>query len=119
MAARSQLREQQQALAREHVLDAAEAVVAERGARGATLRDIAQRAEYSVGALYQFFEGKGELLTAVLARRNAMLLDELQRATAAAASPLDALHAVVDTEIDHFLRYPARGGCSRTCSAAA
>src|SRR5262249_40903287 len=68
--ARAQLREQQQALAREHVLDAAEAVVAERGLHDTKLREIAARAEYSVGALYQFFDGKGELLTAVLTRRN-------------------------------------------------
>jgi AcrR family transcriptional regulator len=104
--ARAQLREQQQALAREHVLDAAEAVVAERGLRDATLRDIAARAEYSVGALYQFFDGKGELLTALLTRRNDMLLTELQAAITTAGSPLAALHAVVDVEVDHFSRFP-------------
>jgi AcrR family transcriptional regulator len=104
--ARAQLREQQQALAREHVLDAAEAVVAERGLRDATLREIAARAEYSVGALYQFFAGKGDLLTALLGRRNDMLLAELRNATGRAATPLAALHAIVDVEVDHFARFP-------------
>jgi AcrR family transcriptional regulator len=106
MTARAQLREQQQALAREHVLDAAEAVIAERGLHGATLRAVAARAEYSVGALYQFFGGKGEMLTAVLLRRNDMLLAELRQAIDAAATPLSALHALVDVEVDHFRRYP-------------
>jgi AcrR family transcriptional regulator len=104
--ARAQLREQQQALAREHVLDAAEVVVAEHGLRDATLREIAAQAEYSVGALYQFFAGKGELLTALLRRRNDMLLAELRAATTSATSPRDALHAVVDVEVDHFRRFP-------------
>jgi AcrR family transcriptional regulator len=103
---RAQLREQQQALAREHVLDAAEAVLAERGVRDTTLREIATRAEYSVGALYQFFENKGELLTAVLARRNDALLADLEAAVAATRGPVAALHAIVDAEIDHFRTYP-------------
>jgi AcrR family transcriptional regulator len=106
VAARAQLREQQQALAREHVLDAAEAVVAERGLRGTTLRDIATRAEYSVGALYLFFDGKRDLLTAVLVRHNERLVAALQRAIADAGTPLDALHALVDVEIDHFGGHP-------------
>jgi AcrR family transcriptional regulator len=104
--ARVELREQQQALARAHVLDAAEAVLAERGLHGTTLRDIAKRAEYSVGALYQFFDGKGDLLTAVLLRRNELLVSALQQAVDAAASPLDGLHALVDVEVDHFRSHP-------------
>jgi AcrR family transcriptional regulator len=104
--ARAALREQQQALAREHVLDAAEAVVAERGLRGTTLREVAKRAEYSVGALYQFFEGKDELLTAVLLRRNGFLVVALQDAIDAAKTPLEALHAIVDVEVDHFRDHP-------------
>jgi AcrR family transcriptional regulator len=106
VAVRAQLREQQQALAREHVLDAAEAVVAERGLHDTTLRDIAARAEYSVGALYQFFEGKSDLLTAVLTRRNDTLLGALRDAIDAAPGPLAALHAIVDVEVEHFTRYP-------------
>jgi AcrR family transcriptional regulator len=106
VAPRALLREQQQALAREHVLDAAEAVVAERGLQGTTLRDIAARAEYSVGALYQFFDGKGELLTAVLTRRNVTLLSALRRAVETATGPLAALHAIVDVDVDHFCRNP-------------
>jgi AcrR family transcriptional regulator len=107
MAIRSQLREQQQALAREHVLDAAEAVVAQRGLAATTLRDIAARAEYSVGALYQFFDGKHDLLAAVMRRRVDLLVADLERAVGAAADPLAALHAIVDVELDHFQRYPA------------
>jgi AcrR family transcriptional regulator len=106
MTPRAQLREQQQALAREHVLDATEAVIAERGLAGTTLRAVAARAEYSVGALYQFFGGKGELLTAVLLRRNQMLLDALQRAVDAAPTADAALHAIVDVELDHFRDFP-------------
>lgn len=49
------------------MLDAARAVFAERGFRQATLEEIAERAEFGKGTLYNYFEGgKEEILFAVL-----------------------------------------------------
>ena len=48
------------------LLAAAGAVFAERGYYGSSIRDIAGRAGFSVGGVYQFFPGKDELYVAVL-----------------------------------------------------
>jgi AcrR family transcriptional regulator len=48
------------------LLAAAGAVLAERGYHGASIRDIAGQAGFSVGGVYQFFPSKDELYLAVL-----------------------------------------------------
>jgi AcrR family transcriptional regulator len=52
-------------LTRKRLIEAATEVVAEHGFDAATVDRIAERAGYSVGALYSNFEGKDELLFAV------------------------------------------------------
>jgi AcrR family transcriptional regulator len=48
------------------LISAAESVFAERGFHGACIRDIARRAGFSVGGVYQFFPSKDDLYVAVL-----------------------------------------------------
>ena len=52
----------------ERLLDAAAAVFVERGFRGATIREICQRAGANVAAVNYHFKGKQEIYTAVLRR---------------------------------------------------
>lgn len=60
-------RERERKARRRLMLEAARAVFAEKGYRRATLDEIAQRAEFGKGTLYNYFEGgKEELLLAVL-----------------------------------------------------
>ena len=53
---------------REHLLDAAAAVVSERGFARATIREIAARAGVADGTLYNYFADKEELLEGLLDR---------------------------------------------------
>jgi len=53
---------------RERILDAAEALFAERGLRGTAVRDIAEAVGLTPGSLYNHFEGKRSLYEAVIAR---------------------------------------------------
>lgn len=62
-------------LTRTALLDAAEAIFAERGYNGVGLDDIAQAAGFTKGAIYSNFGGRQKLFLAVLARRNQRLLD--------------------------------------------
>lgn len=64
----------------ERLLDAADAVLAERGVDGASVAEIARRAESSVGAFYARFHDKEALLGYLFQR-----FDEQADATAAAA----------------------------------
>lgn len=74
--ARQRLRD----LRRLALLEAAEAVFAEHGYQGAKTAEIAARAGYSAGSLYNSFEGKEDLFRAVLTWRGEEALDHLSRA---------------------------------------
>ncbi|TKX68113.1 TetR/AcrR family transcriptional regulator, partial [Halorubrum sp. GN11_10-6_MGM] len=59
-------RERERRRRRQAMLDAARAVFAEEGYADATLDEIAERAEFGKGTLYNYFEGgKEELFLAV------------------------------------------------------
>lgn len=59
-------RERERLMRREAILEAAQAVFAEKGYTNATLDEIAQRAEFGKGTLYNYFEGgKEDILFAV------------------------------------------------------
>jgi AcrR family transcriptional regulator len=66
---REQRRRQRQDLSRAQVLDAAEYVFARKGFHDATIKEIASRAEFSVGAVYGFFENKDDLFAQIYRRR--------------------------------------------------
>jgi AcrR family transcriptional regulator len=81
---------------RRRLVEAAVVVVAERGFHGATVDQIAQRAGFSVGALYSNFGGKDDLFAAVIDEHVEWFLDRLREfeaaedSAAAAAELLDA-----------------------------
>lgn len=64
------------------LLEAAEAVLAERGAQGLTLRDVARAAGVSHGAPYHHFASLNELLAAVAERGFVVLGDAMAEAVA-------------------------------------
>jgi AcrR family transcriptional regulator len=67
-------RDEARALFRNAILDAAEAVFAERGFHGARIQDIAERARIAVGTVYNHFTQKDDVLHALLEERMAGLL---------------------------------------------
>jgi AcrR family transcriptional regulator len=62
-------RREAQALTRRRLLDAAADVFAELGFRAASLTDVADRAGYTIGAVYSNFAGKDELFHALMRER--------------------------------------------------
>ncbi|RJS94367.1 TetR family transcriptional regulator [Salinisphaera sp. Q1T1-3] len=60
---------------REHILDAAEAEMLDRGVGKASLERIAQRANVTRGAIYWHFEDKSALLAAMVARTKMPMRD--------------------------------------------
>jgi AcrR family transcriptional regulator len=67
--------ERRKEMTRTALLDAAEAIFAERGYNGVGLEDIAQAAGFTKGAIYSNFGSRQKLFLAVLDRRNGRLLD--------------------------------------------
>ncbi|TQS42032.1 TetR/AcrR family transcriptional regulator [Cryptosporangium phraense] len=98
-------RAQRVALSREQILDIAEELFGGQGYRATSLQQVADRAEFSVGALYQFFASKEDLLRAVMYRRGGDLLALMR----AAITPAGSLVALVGAISGYFARYPAYG----------
>jgi TetR/AcrR family transcriptional regulator len=94
---------------REHLLDAAEAVFGARGFQDATIKEIAERAELSVGAVYGIVPGKEDLLVQTLERRGAELLAAMDDLLAEPGDERDRLHALADLQIEFFRRHPDFG----------
>src|SRR6185437_16146807 len=70
-------RDEARALFRNAILDAAEAVFAERGFHGARIQDIAERARIAVGTVYNHFSQKDDVLAALLDERTMELLQQV------------------------------------------
>jgi AcrR family transcriptional regulator len=73
-------RDEARALFRNAILDAAEAVFAERGFHGARIQDIAERARIAVGTVYNHFAQKDDVLSALLDERTEGMIEELRPA---------------------------------------
>lgn len=104
---RSARREAQNRLGREHVLDAAEEVFSRKGYHDATIKEIAQVAEFSVGAVYGFVDNKDDLFIQVMERRGAELVPAMRDLLEGAGSAADKLHALADLQIQFFRAHPA------------
>jgi TetR/AcrR family transcriptional regulator len=73
------------------------------------LRQIAERAEFSVGSVYSFFASKDELFTALFHRRGEEFVPGMRAALSSSKSPREQLHELADFEIEFFRRYPDFG----------
>jgi AcrR family transcriptional regulator len=107
---REQRRLQHQDLSRAQLLDAAEEVFGRKGFHEATLKEVAELAEFSVGSVYSFFDNKDDLFRQIFVRRG----DEFMPALRAALRPDDGtprqqLHRLVDFEIGFFRQHPRFG----------
>lgn len=101
-------RRQREKLARRHaILTAAERVFAEKGFERATMEDVAKAAEFSVGAIYNFFENKDALRAEVMAH----VAEEFQAAFRSIAArqerPIDAIVAVVELRFRYMEEHAA------------
>lgn len=99
-------RERERLLRRQAMLDAARAVFAERGFLHATLDEVAERAEFGKGTLYNYFPGgKDELLRAVLDELFAELEALMEPLLDAAADDTAAFRAALRDYLVRSARY--------------
>lgn len=90
---------------RDRILDAAEALFAQSGYDGVSMRDLAAAAGLQPASLYNHFASKQALYEAVLDRGLRPILDELGRVAAAGAPP-DGGDAIVAAMLAHVGRTP-------------
>src|SRR5690242_18028799 len=104
-------RERERAELQTQILDAARAIMVERGFEGLTMRAVADRVEYSAAALYKHFADREELVRALCARDFYAFGQEMNtRAGAVAndpkADPLDRLRAIGQSYAEFALSHP-------------
>ena len=101
-------RERERLMRREAILEAARSVFAEKGYTHATIDEVAERAEFGKGTLYNYFEGgKEDLLFAIFDR----IFDELHEITEASFTPerlerqpfRDVVHAYIERRLAFFV----------------
>ena len=92
---------------REEILRIAVEEFASRGYHGVSIDDIGAAAGVSGPALYHHFRGKEAILAAALVPVSEHLLAEGRRRIEAAASPGDALRALVEFHVDFAIDNPA------------
>lgn len=95
-------REREREQHRQEILEAAEAVFSERGVMGVTIEDIAKKAQFAVGSIYNFFSGRDELIHQTFLRtaeaRNQQMEEQVMPYI---GEPMKALLALVQLWIEH------------------
>ncbi len=94
------LRERQKLKRRTRILAAAHDLIRTTGSVGLSMRSVAERAELSLGTVYNFFGSKGALLEALLQN----MVERLERETDALwrKEPLKTLLTVAETAAKHY-----------------
>lgn len=107
---REQRRLQHQDLSRAQLLDAAEEVFGRKGFHQATLKEVADLAEFSVGSVYSFFDNKDDLFRQVFVRRGDEFMPGMRSALQPGeGTPTEQLHRLVDYQIGFFRAHPQFG----------
>ena len=70
-------KQRRQARTRQAILDAAMDIISEKGATNLSLREIARRIDYSPSGLYEYFDGKDDIIAAVCHEGNERLREFL------------------------------------------
>ncbi|HET8620579.1 MAG TPA: TetR/AcrR family transcriptional regulator [Acidimicrobiales bacterium] len=107
---REERRTQRQDLGRAQLLDAAEDLFGRKGFHEATLKEVAELAEFSVGSVYSFFDNKDDLFRQIFLRRGQEFGPALRAALDPSdGTPTDQLHRLVDVEVGFMRQHPRFG----------
>jgi AcrR family transcriptional regulator len=104
---RDQARQARTDVYRQHILDAAERVFAERGFEAAKLSDISKGAAVSMGTIYAIFPSKDDLFRVLLEERGREISELARQVLANGRPPRQALEALVHTYVGYFVDHPS------------
>jgi len=104
--ARDAAREARTEVYRQHILEAAERVFAEKGFEATKVQDVAAACSLSMGTIYGIFPGKTELYSALLQARGQELLAAAREVAERKIGAREALDALIEVYIAYFLAHP-------------
>jgi AcrR family transcriptional regulator len=91
----------------ERFLDAAQAIMADKGTTDFTVQEVVDRSKQSLRSFYQHFDGKHELLLALFEDAMSKSAEQLRTAAAEHSDPLDRLKVAVRTLFENSRPDPA------------
>lgn len=91
---------------REHLLESALAVIADRGHAGMTMQRVADAAGVDKALLHYYFSNKAGLLAAVIEHLGRRLLDDVERAVAGLDDPAEVVEIGFTALWDHVVSEP-------------
>jgi AcrR family transcriptional regulator len=97
-------REREKAQHRQLILEAAEVVFAEKDFHSATVHEIAERAEFSVGYLYNLFQSKEEVFAELVDMRAGQYVAEVENRLAGQQDVREKVRTVIRAKLDFFQR---------------
>jgi len=103
---REEARKARNDLYRQHIVDAAEKVFAERGFDNAKVQEISDLAGLSMGTIYAIFPGKAELYRAILDERGHELRELVRAVVSDDAAPRETLRRLIRAYIGYFVAHP-------------
>jgi AcrR family transcriptional regulator len=86
------------------ILGAARQIIEQRGVEAVTMDEIASAAGVAKGTLYLYFEGKEDLVQALMAQVGEDILDDVQRVAQTAELPEEKLRRVIALLLGHMER---------------
>jgi TetR/AcrR family transcriptional repressor of nem operon len=95
---------------RERIVEVAAELLLTRGMAGTTLEEVKGAAKISSSQLYHYFDGKGDLLRAVVVRRTETIVAE-QELVLRDMTSLDGLREWASLVVGLFRSFDCRGGC--------
>jgi AcrR family transcriptional regulator len=84
---------------RAEILKQAEKVFATKGFHNVTVAEIANASGFSIGSLYQFFEGKENLYTTMISEKHDLMYADIRKATNAAKDITSKIEALIDAHL--------------------
>ncbi len=98
----SKRKERERDAHRREIVDAAEKVFIAKGYQKATVEQIAQESDFSVGTLYNFFKNKEELYVKVLEKITEEFREEFSRSVKGEADAVRAIENLIKLRVSHW-----------------
>jgi len=105
MSKNSTRREREKLRHRNEILGAAEAIFADKGFHRCTMEEVAKKAEFSVGTIYNLFSSKDLLYRCLIEQRCCELRDQVKTTLDIVNDPLQQIKAYIDLKIKLCYQY--------------
>ena len=87
---------------RKLVLEVAESLFADQGYTQTTVADIAAKAEFAKGSIYQLFESKDEIFTEIVKSKLTSIIENVEKTLLGEERPVEKIRKVIHGKLRHF-----------------